>query len=201
MINTIILDIGQVMAHFRWKEYLLDCGYDEETIKRVSKATVLSKEWGEEDRGILSDEELIAAFIANDPSVAEEIRKLKGSPEKLVQEYDYSVDFVKKLKANGYKVYLLSNYGKTNFAYARTNFKFIPYVDGGVISYEVKHIKPEPEIYRALIDKYQFDPKEAVFLDDSLANLEGAKAFGFYTIHFTEFEKAIEELKVLGVNI
>lgn len=201
MINTIILDIGQVMAHFRWKEYLIDCGYDEETMERVSKATVLSKEWGEEDRGILSDEELVAAFIANDPSVAEEIRKLKGSPEKLVQEYEYSADFVKKLKANGYKVYLLSNYGKTNFAYARSNFKFIPYVDGGVISYEVKHIKPEPEIYRALIDKYQFDPKEAVFLDDSLANLEGAKVFGFHTIHFIEFDKALEELKILGVSI
>ncbi|WP_313127864.1 HAD family hydrolase [Anaerocolumna sp.] len=201
MIKTIILDIGQVMAHFRWREYLTDCGYDKEKIDRVSKATVLSKEWGEEDRGILSDEELINAFISNDPSVAKEIRQLKGSPEKLVQEYDYSADFVKKLKANGHKVYLLSNYGKTNFAYAKSSFKFIPYVDGGIISYEVKHIKPEPEIYQALIDKYQFDPKEAVFLDDSLANLEGAKAFGFHTIHFTEYDKAVEELKILGVNI
>lgn len=201
MINTIVLDIGQVMAHFRWREYLIECGYDEETRERVSKATVLSKEWSEEDRGILSDEELIDAFIANDPSVAVEIRQLKKSPQKLVMEYDYSVDFVKKLKANGYKVYLLSNYGRTNFAYARSNFKFIPYVDGGVISYEVKHIKPEPEIYQALIDKYQFNPLEAVFLDDSLANLEGAKIFGFHTIHFTEYGKALEELKALGVNI
>lgn len=201
MVNTIVLDIGQVMAHFCWKEYLIDCGYDEETIEKVSKATVLSKEWGEEDRGILNDEELISAFIANEPSVEKEIRKLKESPAKLVREYDYSAHFVKKLKANGYNVYLLSNYGKTNFAYARSHFKFIPFVDGGIISYEVHHIKPEPEIYQALIDKYHFNPKEAVFLDDSLANLEGAKSFGFHTIHFTEFDKAMEELRALGVNV
>lgn len=201
MINTIVLDIGQVMAHFRWKEYLTECGYDQKTIEKVSKATVLSKEWCEEDRGILSDDQLIAAFTANDPSVAKEIRKLVESPDALVQEYDYSVNFVKKLKANGYKVYLLSNYGKTNFAYARTHFKFIPYVDGGIISYEVHYIKPEPEIYQALIDKYNFNPQEAVFLDDCLANLEGAKTFGFHTIHFTEFDKAVEELRALGVNV
>lgn len=201
MINTIVLDIGQVMAHFRWKEYLLECGYDDETIERVSKATVLSKEWCDEDRGILSDEQLISAFTANDPGVAKEIRKLIESPSKLVQEFDYSAEFVKKLKSNGYKVYLLSNYGKTNFAYARSNFKFIPYVDGGIISYEIHYIKPEPEIYQALIDKYHFNPQEAVFLDDSLANLEGAKPFGFHTIHFTQFDKAVEELRALGVNI
>ena len=201
MINTIILDIGEVMAHFRWKEYLVDCGYDDITIEKVSKATVLSKEWKDEDRGILSDEELINAFIANDPTVAKEIRRLKESPSELVREYDYSVHFVKKLKANGYKIYLLSNYGRTNFEYAKTHFQFIPHVDGGVISYQVHYIKPEPEIYQALINKYQFDPKEAVFLDDSLANLEGAKAFGFHTIHFTDYQKALKELKELGVNI
>lgn len=201
MINTIILDIGQVLAHFRWKEYLNECGYDRETIEKVSKATVLSKEWSEEDRGVLNDEELIASFIANAPSVAKEIRKLKESPAGLVREYDYSADFVKKLKENGYKVYLLSNYGKTNFAYARSHFKFIPFVDGGVISYEVHHIKPEPEIYQTLINKYHFNPLEAVFLDDSLVNLEGAKSFGLHTIHFTEFDKALKELRDLGVNI
>ena len=41
MIDTIILDIGQVLVDFRWKEYLEECGYDEETKRRVSEATVL----------------------------------------------------------------------------------------------------------------------------------------------------------------
>ena len=201
MINTIVLDIGQVLAHFRWEAYLEDCGYDDETIRKVSDATVLSKMWSEEDRGVLSDEELVALCCAQDPSVTQEITTLFDNVTELVREFDYSVDFIKRLKANGYMVYLLSNYGRKNFKYAREHFEFIKYVDGGVISYEVKQIKPEPEIYETLIEKYNINPKEAVFLDDSQANLDGASPFGFYTIHVKEFEQAVEELRALGVRI
>lgn len=201
MIKTIVLDIGQVLAHFNWKGFLEECGYDEETIRRLSNATVLSKVWGEFDRGALSDEEISRLCCEQDPDLTEEIKAFIKNSYKTVREFPYSVDFIKELKKNGYKVYLLSNYGKTNFGYAKENFKFIPYADGGVISYEIKHIKPEPEIYQALIDKYDINPEEAVFLDDCEPNLEAAKPFGFHTIQVTEFDKALEALRNLGVNI
>jgi len=201
LINTIVLDIGQVLANFRWKAYLKDCEYDEETIRKVSNATVLSKAWGEEDRGALSDEKLVALCCAEDPSVSKEITALFNDITELVRECDYSAEFIQRLKRNGYKVYLLSNYGERNFMYAKEHFKFLEYADGGVISYQVKHIKPEPEIYEALIEKYNINPNEAVFLDDSQVNLDGAIPFGFHTILVTEFEKAVEELRELGVNI
>ena len=201
MITTIILDIGQVLANFRWKEYLVECGYDQETIEKVSNATVLNKLWGEEDRGKINTQELVELCCAQEPSVAKEITKLFSDITLLVREYEYSTTFIQKLKANGYKVYLLSNYGETNFKYAREHFDFIKYVDGGVISYEVKFIKPEPEIYEALIQKYAIKPKEAVFLDDSKANLEGARHFGFETIQVEEFSKALDKLRDLGVRI
>ncbi len=200
MIKTVVLDIGQVLADFRWKECLIDSGYDEETIRKVSNATVLSKTWGEVDRGALSEEEIITICCGQDPSAAGEIKAFFENIYDTVREYPYSAGFIRSLKANGYKVYLLSNYGERNFKYAKEHFEFIQYADGGVISYEIKHIKPEPEIYEALIEKYRFNPEEAVFLDDSLPNLEGAEAFGFYTIHVKDFNKAVEELKKMGVK-
>lgn len=201
MIQTIVLDIGQVLASFRWKDYLEDCGYDEETKLKVSRATVLSKLWEEVDRGALSNEEILKLCCALEPSVSTEITTLFENIKDCVREYEYSAPFVKQLKENGYKVYLLSNYGKVGFLYAKENFKFFQYIDGGVISYEVKHIKPEPEIYNILINKYNFNPQEAVFLDDNPANLEAAKAFGFHTILVEDFPKALEELKSLGVKL
>ncbi|MGB8452294.1 MAG: HAD family phosphatase [Anaerocolumna sp.] len=201
MIKTIVLDIGQVLARFDWKGYLEECGYDEETISRLSKATVLSPAWGEFDRGALSDEEIIRICSEQDPDFTELIRTFIKNSYNTVREFPYSVDFIKNLKKNGYKVYLLSNYGKTNFGYAKENFKFIPYADGGVISYEVKYIKPEPEIYQALIGKYDINPEEAVFLDDCEANLEAAEPFGFHTIQVTDFDKALGDLRKMGVNI
>lgn len=201
MIKTIVLDIGQVLAAFCWEDYLKDCGYGEEIREKVAKATVLSKYWGEQDRGALPEEEVVSLCCKLDPTVEREVRKLFEDITQTVVEYPYSREFIRNLKENGYKVYLLSNYGGRNFAYAREHFTFIPETDGQVISYEVKHIKPEREIYEALIRKYAFDPAEAVFLDDSVANLEGAKKFGFHTILFTEYEKALSELRMLGVRI
>ena len=68
------------------------------------------------------------------------------------------------------------------------------------MSFRDKVVKPEPEIYQLLIDRYQLIPQECVFLDDTPKNLVAAEAFGIHTIHFTDREKAITELKKLGVE-
>lgn len=201
MITTIVLDIGNVLAHFRWREYLEECAYDQDVRDRVAKATVLSGFWNEWDRGEREEEELIAESIARDPGVKQEILTFFHSFDKIVKEYNYSTDFVKSLKDNGYKVYLLSNYSKNHFMISKPTFGFVQYVDGGVISYEVKSIKPEPKIYQTLIDKYKINPSEAVFLDDLADNLEGAKPFGFHTIQVKNYDQTIKELREMGVRI
>ncbi len=201
MIDTIVFDIGNVLAHFCWEDYLKDCGYTQEVIDKVSKATVLSPLWNELDRGVRNEEEIFTEFAKSDPSVEKEIMAMYRDALDLVKEYDYSADFVRTLKRNGYKVYLLSNYSRFTFEYAKKIFKFIQYVDGGVISYEVAYTKPEAQIYQALIDKYNIEPTHAVFLDDLQANLEGAKPFGFHTICVKSHEQAVEDLRKLGVRV
>jgi HAD superfamily hydrolase (TIGR01509 family) len=53
-----------------------------------------------------------------------------------------------------------------------------------VISGEVGHIKPEPEIFQILLDKIGRPPDECLFIDDSLANIGQAQKLGFATILF-----------------
>lgn len=200
MINTIILDIGQVLAHFRWEEVLKEYGYNEELIERIGKATVLGKYWAEQDRGALSEEEILDLCCSLDMDVSEEIKHFFDNLTDTVREFPYAEGFIKSLKNNGYNVYLLSNYGERNFKYAMENFRFIPYADGRVISYEIKSVKPEPEIYDYIIKKYNINPSQAVFLDDSKPNLLAAEKFGLTTIHVTDIDKALGELKELGVK-
>jgi HAD superfamily hydrolase (TIGR01509 family) len=55
--------------------------------------------------------------------------------------------------------------------------------------------KPDPEIYRRALARLQIaDPAEAAFVDDTLANVEGARALGMHGIHFTDPARAREEL-------
>ncbi len=200
-ISTIVFDIGNVLVAFRWKEYLQGCGYTEEVIERVGKATVKDKRWKEWDRGVIDEQAMIEQCCEQDPGVAKEIRKFFEDFLLLIQEYDYSASLIRNLKTNGYKVYLLSNYSKKHFEEDKEYFTFLEDVDGWVISYEIKHIKPEAQIYQTLINKYDIVPGEAVFLDDLDENLEGARVFGFHTIPVSSYPQMTEDLMKLGIMI
>jgi putative hydrolase of the HAD superfamily len=201
MIDTIIFDIGNVLAYFGWREYLTDCGYTEKMINKIAHVTVQNKRWKEWDRGVINEEVLVAESVAREPEVKEEILRFLMEFDQVVSEYDYSERLVKQLKSNGYKIYLLSNFSRRHFQMCSPHFSFLKHVDGGVISSEVKQIKPEPFIHQSLIDKYDITPERAVFLDDLEENLLGAKPFGFHTIQVKGYTQALEELRKLGIRI
>lgn len=200
MINNIIFDIGNVLASFRWTDLFKELGFTGEAFDRIAAATVLHPTmWNEFDRSLLSDEEIIASCIKRAPEYEKEIRLLFDTTAGLVEEYPHSYGWIRSLKERGYKVYLLSNYGKTSFEAARDNHRlsFLPLVDGAVISYEVQIVKPEPRIYQALLEKYNLKAEECVFLDDKPENIEVAEALGFHGIVVETQEKAMEELEKL----
>lgn len=200
MIDTVIFDIGNVLAKFRWREYIEEIGITGDDAKRVAKATVLNPLWNEVDRGVMSLRDIIEKCVDTDKEVEDKIRLFYKDRRRLVTEYDYSAGLLKSLKEKGYRILLLSNYSEDHFAYIRTVFEFFKYVDGMVISYEIKHIKPEPEIYEEIIQKYELVPENCVFLDDSAANVEAAREFGIHGIHFTDSDTGIAELyRMLGI--
>ncbi len=78
--------------------------------------------------------------------------------------------------------------------------KFDDVFDEMIISAEVGLMKPDPRIYRLALEKLGALPEESVFLDDVLVNVEAARSVGMSGIHFTQPEKALEELKQLLSN-
>lgn len=199
MITTIIFDIGNVLADFTWKEHYESFGYDDAMVERLAKATVMSPMWNENDRGVMTTEELLQAFVGYDPEIEQDIRKVLDNVKTMVVRNDYAIPWIQDLKSKGYRVLYLSNFSEKaekDCAYA---LDFIPYMDGGILSYQEKVIKPMPEIYEILIKRYGLAPEECVFLDDTKANLDGAEKFGIHTIHFRNQAQAIEELRKLGV--
>lgn len=200
MIRNVIFDIGNVLASFRWKDLFIELGFTGEAFERIAEATVLHPTmWNEFDRSLMSDEEIIARCIERAPEYEKEIRLLFHTTAGLVEEYPYSYEWIRGLKEQGYKVYLLSNYGKTSYEAARDNHRlsFLPLVDGAVISYEVQMVKPEPGIYEALLAKYSLKAEECVFLDDRAENIEAAAALGFRGIVVETYEQAKEALEKL----
>lgn len=200
MIRNIIFDIGNVLAAWRWREYYESLHYDSETTDRLARATVLSPLWEEFDRGEMDEEVLLGRFIENDPELAEEIRGVRDNIHDMLGRYDYAIPWLEDLKSKGYKVYYLSNFSRLAHEQCIHALDFLPLMDGGILSYQEKLIKPNPAIYRLLLERYGLEAGECVFLDDTQRNVDEAVRQGIAGILFRDQGQAVEELRRLGVN-
>lgn len=197
MIRNIVFDIGNVLTDYRWKEFLQDKGFDEAMVERIARASVLNPAWNEIDRGVWSEEEILQAFVKADPEIEEEIRRAFADIRGLVTPRDYAIPWVSELKERGFSVYYLSNFSHKAQVECAEALTFIPYTDGGILSYREKLIKPDPAIYKLLLDRFGLKAEECVFLDDVLQNVEAARECGFYGIRFETKKQAEAELKAL----
>lgn len=200
MIKNIIFDIGNVLTDFRWRELLQEKGFDETMIERFAKAAFLNDVWREYDRGVWTDEQLIEAFVQNDPAIEKEIRMVFENIEGMVTPREYAIPWLKKLKESGYRVLYLSNFSRKAEVECADSLSFMPYMDGGILSYQDKMIKPDPAIYELLLTRYGLVAEESVFIDDTPVNVEAAKKFGIHGIHFKTKEQVDEELYALGMK-
>ncbi|MCQ2506950.1 MAG: HAD family phosphatase [Lachnospiraceae bacterium] len=201
-IKNIVLDIGNVLGHFCWEKVFTDImGIKGEEFERLADCTVRSDMWSELDKSLLSDEQVMENCIKLDKSQEKNIREFFTHLGEVVIDFDYSRKWINELKQEGFKVYILSNYGKTSFTSCRErgNLSFIEDVDGAVISYEVKLCKPDVEIYEALLSKYDLKAEECLFFDDLIKNVEGARKAGMKAKLFTTYEAAREV--IAGINI
>jgi len=69
-----------------------------------------------------------------------------------------------------------------------------------VVSGTEKLIKPDPKIWKVLLERYQINAEESVFIDDNAKNIEVAKSLGFKTVHITPETNLEQELHDLGVE-
>lgn len=195
MINTIIFDIGRVLVEWDWQGYLQGFGFSGEKTEKLAKAIFQSEYWKETDRGVWSDEEILQSFIKVVPEYEEDVRAVWDDMGKCIWKCEYTDEWIEELKERGYKVYYLSNYGKTLREKSKEALNFTENCHGGIFSYEIQKIKPDYAIYKALVEKYSLIPKQCVFLDDTMENIEAARECGFHGIQFITYEQAKKELE------
>lgn len=200
MIKNIIFDVGKVLVEYDPDGMMKKLGFDEETLQTVNQAVFQNELWNESDRGVLSPEELLEAFIANNPAYEKEIRQVIDAVGDTISLMAYAVEWVKGLKERGYHLYILSNYAEYTYEKTSHKMEFLPYMDGVVFSYRCKLIKPEKEIYEYICKTYELKPEESVFLDDRKDNVEAARNMGMHGIVFENYAQGSETLEQLLKN-
>lgn len=201
MIKNIIFDIGNVLTDFRWREFLQDKGFDEKMVERIATATVYDRDWCEYDRGVWTDKQIMDAFVQNDPAIEQELHQAFDDFTDLVTPRAYAIPWLQELKKKGYHVYYLSNFSRKAEEECADALTFMPYMDGGILSYREQLIKPDAAVYELLLSRYDLVAAESVFLDDTLVNVEAAEKIGIHGVLFRTKEQAEEDLRKLGVEV
>lgn len=201
MYKNIIFDLGNVLLNFNPEEYLKTKIIEDDKVSEVHKEIFKSKEWIMLDRGTITEEEAINILVKNSNQNGDLIRLAFENWYELLTPIEDSVMILKKLKNAKYKVYFLSNFHMLAFEYITKKYDFFNFFDGGIVSYREKLLKPEEEIYKRVIEEYQLNPVESIFIDDVQANIEGARKLNFETILFKSSKDLTEELRRYNINI
>lgn len=197
MIKNVIFDIGGVLLDFKPYEYTMKFDYDLETKKKLYSVIFEDKRWIELDRGTLSNEAYLNLLVKENPDYAHQIKEVFKDWITMLTPIDKTIEFYKNLKEQGYKIYLLSNFSSPAYEITEQLCPFLKMADGKIISYSVKTVKPEKQIYDILLSKYNLIPQESIFIDDRQENIDAAKALGINGIHFETIDKVVKKFNDL----
>jgi putative hydrolase of the HAD superfamily len=104
------------------------------------------------------------------------------------------------LKQRGFLTAILSNMGDNVLENMLREFGWLPRFDVLVWSFQLRMAKPDPAIYRYVLQKLGARPEETLFLDDKLVNINAAQALGFKALQFSSIEKLRTDLVASGLD-
>jgi 2-haloacid dehalogenase len=110
-----------------------------------------------------------------------------------------SVDILMDLKRRGYPIYGLTNWNDVKWPIALQEFPFLRLFDGRIVSGEVKLAKPDPAIFRLLLETYNINPRESLFIDDRLDNVQAARNLGIESVQFISPRQLEQDLVQYGI--
>jgi len=110
-----------------------------------------------------------------------------------------TVEILADLKERNVPIYGISNWSAETFPPQRARFPFLSWFDDLVISGVEGVIKPDPRIFRILLERNAIAAESAVFIDDVARNAEAATRLGIYGIHFRSPDQLRRELAAVGL--
>lgn len=198
-IDTVIFDLGNVLVQWSPANLYRKIFKEEKEVDHFLN-NVCTMTWHTEQDASRSPEEGTETLVKEHPDWEHPIRAFYARwKEMFGGPIEGSVQILKELKEKGYTLYALSNWNAELYNRTLDDFPFLNWFDGKVISGEVKMKKPDENIYRLLLQKFNVDPQTALFIDDNKDNIETARKLGIQSHHFTTPEALREELETLQI--
>lgn len=192
----LVFDLGKVLVHFSYSELfpLLRrrgalIGDVEEFAARVGLADY--------EQGRLSNEQFLQRLNAllSAPLTLGELEKAWCA---IFSPLPQMLALVRRMRRQA-KTYIISNTSDIHWRYLHERFALGELCDDSLASFEIGAMKPAATIYRAAEERFGFRPEQAVFIDDRVENVTGARACGWHGIHHRSYGQTRDALTSLGL--
>ncbi len=183
--EVVLFDLGGVLIDWD-PRHLYRKLVSDETFMEWFLAEVCSPEWNAHQDAGRSWAEAVAEATGRHPEHAALIRAFADRwPEMVAGDIPESVAVLEALAARDVPLYALTNWSAETFHVARDRFPWLRHFRDILVSGEVGMKKPDPAIFRLMLDRMGVEPGTVLFIDDVAANVTASRALGFQTIHFT----------------
>lgn len=139
--------------------------------------------WCDYDRGTRTFDNVAQCLAKFRGSDVETARHMMATAITYQEQIAPTAELIAELKVAGFRLFVLSNMSKEYIEFLR-NMPVYQYFDSEIISCEVGLIKPEKEIYSLLLERFNLDPSQTMFIDDRKENVVAAAELGIVPFHF-----------------
>jgi putative hydrolase of the HAD superfamily len=194
-IRNVVFDIGGVLLTWDPPAFIAKVAPDPDQQALIRREIFEHPEWHEFDRGTIDVAQAADRFGRRAGLTAQQMRTLLQAANDSLHPIAGTVKLVEDLAAAGVHLYVLSNMPVSTYEFLSRKHEFFRHFRALVISGAILMIKPEPAIYKHLVEKTGIVPAESVFLDDLLKNVIAARECGLHAIQFAGAEAARAELR------
>ena len=184
-VDAVIFDLGGVLIDWNPRYLYRRLFGDDTEAMEAFLGEVCTPEWNARQDAGRPWAEAVAELSARHPEARDLIvayderwEEMLGGPIR------GTVEILGDLRQAGVALYALSNWSAAKYAIARPRYPFLGWFRDVVISGEVGVIKPDPWIFRLLLERNRLDPARAAYVDDSGPNVSVAERLGMIAIRF-----------------
>ena len=186
--TTVVFDLGGVLVHWDPRLLFAQVLEDDEDVEAFL-AEIGFAEWNHEQDAGKPWVDAVAEHSAKHPHRAGAIAAYpERFPDSVTGPMDDSVAVLTELRDRGVRLLALTNWSAELFPTVRHRLPFLDDFEGIVVSGEEGLAKPDPAIFRVLLDRHGVVPDETVYVDDVDRNVVAAANLGFRAYHFTDAE-------------
>lgn len=199
--DTIIFDLGGVLIDWN-PAYVFKSVFDTEEEMQYFFNEICTHDWNIQQDAGRPLAEATEILVEQFPDYEPHIRAYYGRWEEMLGGAIHeTVEILEELhRREEHQLLALTNWSHETFPTARTLYPFLNLFEGILVSGEEKLIKPDARIYQLIINRYNVNPSRALFIDDNLKNVEGAKKVGLEAIQFqssAQLKSYLQENNVL----